>query len=1008
MKYLARRNKFFASLFLLVVFCVSIFSPFLSIIDIKKAEAVFIDNPSVVRVETRNDTLKYDPYINNSGKVYVDGITGFKPFQAENASQMYSRYYQIYNGVAVTYNVGGDGFSEYAINLPIGQLRQDDYIESVAVKQSDGSWKIYSPTQPLNNDQEAGLLNEIGASNGKGNNFSSGFYSTFPNSTQNSKDNRAIQDKINQLLQEKETLLKELNGQPPPTPERAAEIRKRIAEIDAEIARLRAGNTDIINNLQTAQNQSTGQGPSGVGFGACLQMFNWNFSLTGGVTTSQNPTAVQDCIAAVFNFLVELLSFPLIIAALFFDYIIGFTISNFGAFFGTVGGEAGGEALKGAGGLKGPVEAVWNLLRNLSNIIFIGALLYIAIKSIFKADTTFDRSLLIRVIVAAVLINFSLFFTKILIDLSNYTSLVIYNQVKASVNNQNFKPGVNGAEGASSTLLFVDRIKIGETNAHLAAAYISGMQLQRVQAGNNQVEINAGNMITHFFLSIIMIVVATSVFFIMGFMFLYRFLMLIVLMMTSPLAFSGAIFPQLKGPVSDQWRGMLKKQLVFAPVFMLMVYVSLQILSFSQKLLSTSKDFVLVEIVLGFGLTIGSMILCLVVANMAGGAAAGYQFSSKLGGRIAGGLTTGLAARLGRRTIGNLSQSALNNSSIKKFIARGGILSRATEATLKGGASSSYDIRNTTAGKNLGSQVNLGEAGGKGGYAKYVKEQAKRVEEKLKYVNEATIKEKEAQALHQYQETTEKTADDLERSINRLPGEIADKEKEVADNKKKQTDIKTENDEITAELITLNGDKIEAEKRASDGSLSAREKFEAQEKLKTLKATIDERDKKIKTNEIELLTAKKKMDEAERSFNNKTKELEKKKEDHPNAVKEKAKAAELAKAYEKTHGINVKDAAKEAKNAQYERKQAYLEYLAKGGGLIAHTVASSTAMYDKYLEQLKKDYKSKAEKEKEDIVEKLRKQAKKEKKDKGEEVGDDEEESPDEKKSDDKSKKAGS
>lgn len=77
------------------------------------------------------------------------------------------------------------------------------------------------------------------------------------------------------------------------------------------------------------------------------------------------------------------------------------------------------------------VSEAWGIVRDLSNIFFILILLYIAIELILGLAHD-AKKMIARVIVMALLINFSFFFTGVVIDTSNVLALVFYNKLKVS------------------------------------------------------------------------------------------------------------------------------------------------------------------------------------------------------------------------------------------------------------------------------------------------------------------------------------------------------------------------------------------------------------------------------------------------------------------------------------------------------------------------------------------------------------------------------------------------
>ena len=65
------------------------------------------------------------------------------------------------------------------------------------------------------------------------------------------------------------------------------------------------------------------------------------------------------------------------------------------------------------------IDQGWSLVRDIMNLLFIFGLLYIGFKIILGSDDSSTRKLLVNLIMAALLVNFSLFITKFVVDTSN-------------------------------------------------------------------------------------------------------------------------------------------------------------------------------------------------------------------------------------------------------------------------------------------------------------------------------------------------------------------------------------------------------------------------------------------------------------------------------------------------------------------------------------------------------------------------------------------------------------
>ena len=75
------------------------------------------------------------------------------------------------------------------------------------------------------------------------------------------------------------------------------------------------------------------------------------------------------------------------------------------------------------------IETTWRVLRDLANMSFIFILLYEGIRMILGLEGSNVKKVLSGIIIAAILINFSLFATKVVIDASNIITLGFYNSI---------------------------------------------------------------------------------------------------------------------------------------------------------------------------------------------------------------------------------------------------------------------------------------------------------------------------------------------------------------------------------------------------------------------------------------------------------------------------------------------------------------------------------------------------------------------------------------------------
>ncbi|MES3031966.1 MAG: hypothetical protein V4699_01855 [Patescibacteria group bacterium] len=122
--------------------------------------------------------------------------------------------------------------------------------------------------------------------------------------------------------------------------------------------------------------------------------------------------SVGGCLAQLFYFLFQTIpAFLLSLAGKLFDIVVALSLDS-------------------ATYKVGFIDQAWVVVRDFSNIFFILVLLYVAIQTILGMGHE-TKKVIVQVIVMALLINFSMFFTKVVIDSSNILALVFYNKISA-------------------------------------------------------------------------------------------------------------------------------------------------------------------------------------------------------------------------------------------------------------------------------------------------------------------------------------------------------------------------------------------------------------------------------------------------------------------------------------------------------------------------------------------------------------------------------------------------
>jgi len=388
------------------------------------------------------------------------------------------------------------------------------------------------------------------------------------------------------------------------------------------------------------------------------------------------------------------------------------------------------------------INAGWRTIRDVANMGFIFILLYAAIKTILGMGSE-TKKLVVSVIIVAILINFSLFFTRLVIDASNVLALMFYDAIVPS-----------GFVTSGNVL----------TQPGLSDAFMEQLDLQSLYKAANG-DITVGSIITIGLMGSIMLIIAAFVFFAAAIMFIIRYAILIFLLILSPIAFMAFVLPALK-PYGDKWKDALIGQAFFAPIYFMLIWITLSVLagvmdSFGGVAGNTATslgDLALTD--QGVSVSSGAfsmfMNFMVIIVFLIASLVITKQWADKAGPSVTKatkwmtGAAVGGMAFAGRQTVGRAGQAVADSRWLKDHPE-----SRAARLALAAGrktGSAGFDARQAPlgVGKILDADSKVLSKGSKGGY------NASR---------EATIKKRMAFEEGLKQETT---GADVERAMERM------------------------------------------------------------------------------------------------------------------------------------------------------------------------------------------------------------------------------------------------
>ncbi|MEX2052295.1 MAG: hypothetical protein WD991_01190, partial [Candidatus Paceibacterota bacterium] len=223
------------------------------------------------------------------------------------------------------------------------------------------------------------------------------------------------------------------------------------------------------------------------------------------------------------------------------------------------------------------VSEAWAIVRDLSNIFFILILLYVAIQMILGLGGHGGKKMIAQVIVMALLINFSMFFTKVVIDTSNILALVFYNKLEVETKVNGSKETYMGSSANPKERdLTGAMMKAFDPTQMMTEGFIERTKESRVLGRVSVNDVPFGIMFGIIVLSGIVMGFAAYAFFVSGFAFLNRIIELWILIIFSPFALMSSTLPILSGVPYVGWKGWFDRLLAvsfMAPIFMFFIYL---------------------------------------------------------------------------------------------------------------------------------------------------------------------------------------------------------------------------------------------------------------------------------------------------------------------------------------------------------------------------------------------------------------------------------------------------
>lgn len=384
------------------------------------------------------------------------------------------------------------------------------------------------------------------------------------------------------------------------------------------------------------------------------------------------------------------------------------------------------------------IEAMWGVIRDMFNLLFIFGLIYAGFKLILGDDSS--KRMIGSIVVAALLINFSLYVTQVVVDFTNVMAYQINSLIQPAETTQ----VMNGWSVSNISTNFTQLTQLdqlGSRSQEVAErAGLGGAGSDTMGAA-----IVLGLLFTVFY-SVLGFVFAAG-----GFILFGRFIALVFLMIFSPIIFLGSILPNFK-TYSDQWKKLFFNQALVGPAFLFMLYLSLQALSGLGRM--DQAEYTITNVTLYLLIVTAFVWGSLLVARSMSswGALQAYNVGN-YAQRKFGSLTSSMTARGLRGSAGRMASWGSKNESLRESANAGGLKGWVSKRTLNLSNNlkdASFDARNTKAGGKLG----LG-TGIKGGYetkTKNIIDREKKFADTLGTVDDDDPRVKELQAEADFNE----------------------------------------------------------------------------------------------------------------------------------------------------------------------------------------------------------------------------------------------------------------
>ncbi|MEX0912920.1 MAG: hypothetical protein WDZ56_00145 [Candidatus Paceibacterota bacterium] len=454
-------------------------------------------------------------------------------------------------------------------------------------------------------------------------------------------------------------------------------------------------------------------------------------------------------------------------------------------------------------GLMEVISYVWKIVRDLFNLLFIFGLTWIGFRFILGLDVNGAKRNLGTLLVAALLINFSLFATQLIIDVGNVAAAEIgdlFTPAEGSKTQKLFD--IDIVDISTNFIAATDIKNIGDNTLAMSGFIATGEE----RPTGNETALGLGDALAMGLTITILLILLGFVFAAGAFLMFARALYLIFLMMFSPVMFLGFVLPKMEKISKDWWHQLINQTLV-GPAYIFMLLIALRVLDTLMGKSGGSEVNTWVFIMSSL-LVAAFAWASLVVAKKFGalGATTSMNFA---GSAFAGGAAAMARGSAGRAFQGLSESRWLRNKAAEKS-PRGWMARRVFNTSSKLG-DASFDVRNVA---GVGKKIGAGE-GRKGGYATVTKEIADKEKAFADRLGTVDDKDERVSALQLEVEAAEQAMESKRKKIKEEQDEITRLERAKAA-AATPADKESIQDQINVKKAEINSYRTEVEKHKED------------------------------------------------------------------------------------------------------------------------------------------------------------------------------------------------